>query len=283
MRSGMIGFLGAPKSRLWTPLDLSAPPSIFLSDGSTITDVGGFASSVSDQSGNSFDFSQSTSANRPQIVTGAGGKVALLYDGSNDSISCNVAGARSVFSGVSSGWVMLVTAKTAIDASPTNRDAFRINTGSGAPARLVCQIGTADASSGQSRLLMGARRLDSDGFGYITTPVGTLTDTAPHIIEFRQDWSTGQGAIYIDGESVAGGATTSSGATSGTVSAYPVTIAGDPIGGRHYNGTNSAVIVGNVMPSADEWEKLRGWAAWNFGLVGNLSAMHPYKYSPPMT
>ena len=266
----------------WGPEYLISMPQVLLDDQSGISDLAGAASAWSDASGNGFDFLQPTASARPLILTaGIGGRRSLRFDGSNDRLLCDQVGAKAMFSGVESGWFFIVTAKTSIDSSPANRDIFRVNVGSGIGARFICQIGTADVSNGQSRLLLGARRLDSDGFGYIASAAGVLIDTEPHMYAFKINWATGIGEIVKDGVLVASGAITSAGVTSTTVSSGPVNLGADQQSSRAYNGDCAVALAGNVMPTSDEWLRLEGWAAWRFGLVDKLPESHPYKMAAP--
>lgn len=266
----------------WGPEHLASIPQVILDDQSEVADVSGAASAWSDRGTTGFDFVQPTGSGRALILTsGIGGLRALRFDGVNDRMYCDQNGAKTLFSGVDSGWAFIVTAKAAIDSTPTSRDVFRVNVGTGIGAKFLCQIGTADASSGQSRLLLGGRRLDADGFGYIVTPAGILADTSAHMYAFKINWGTGEGEIVMDGASVASGSVTSAGSTSATVSNNPVNIGADQQGGRAYGGDYAVVLAGNVMPSPEEWQRLEGWAAWRFGLVDKLPESHPYKTAAP--
>jgi hypothetical protein len=47
-------------------------------------------------------------------------------------------------------------------------------------------------------------------------------------------------------------------------------------------GDIAVLMVFDQLPTADEWERLEGWAAHRFGLTARLDAGHPYKTDPPL-
>lgn len=57
---------------------------------------------------------------------------------------------------------------------------------------------------------------------------------------------------------------------------------GAGVGGACADVDLACVLIGSgSVPSADEWQRMEGWAAWRYGLQGNLPSGHPYKNHAP--
>lgn len=262
----------------WSPAMMTYPPSIWLDDASPVTDASGYASQWSDRSGNGYNFAQSSSGNRPLIVSGGlNGRRVLRFDGANDSLFASGA-ALNVFSGVSSGWMLTVIKKTSSDASPVSRRVFVTNNNASA-----ARIGfySDDATSGSAnRLTWGGRRTDGGAYQSIRTSSSIYNDWV--IALGLTDYSARTLRLYRNGEldASASSAFDASGSTSATTS-NQFAIGGTTTGGTPWAGDMALAMAGVALPDAGETDKLIGWAAWRYGLQGNLPPGHPYKDSPP--
>lgn len=268
----------------WTPLNLSVLPPLFLDmDDSVITDVGGFASSVSNLGslGASGDFTQSATSQRPSIYTGGApnGKRAIRFDGINDVLTCNTASALAIHRNVSAAWSFDVVYKRTADASGSaGRLVFDSRSGSGG-ARFGTLCNTASPGDQNKPALQG-QRLDAD-------PSTTLraVSASPLSYEMRfmvADYAGGSVAIHING------ALSATGALSGTVGNTSNTSASLPLGIGAYN-TGAApadvdlatIVVGSIGLTQQDIDRLFGWAAHKYGLTASLPAGHPYKSAAP--
>ena len=267
--------------RKWDPSMLQTPLRIWLDHTSTVTDVSGNASQWNDKTSNALNYSQSTAGSRPLIVaSGLNSKRTLRFDGTDDCLTCNIAGALSMFQDVGSGYVFFVSKKTTTDVSPTHRTIIQSVSGTGG-TRHHLQMGSADA--GANKPEMGVRRLDADSFARLDGP--SAVDTNFHMYLGVQNWSTREGRIFQDGAVIATNATltASAGNTSNTASSVASTI-GAASGGtvRFADAEIAAVLVGRAgMPSAADIDCLFGWAAHTYGLQSLLPSGHPYKVVAP--
>lgn len=260
---------------LWSPAQLTVPPKIWLDDASSVTGVSGAASQWNDRSGNAWHFTQGTSDNRPQIVLGElNSKRVIRFDGVNDRMANASMAARGIYRNVSSGWALTVfrrsdsaTSTRVLFGSSTNNDAGR--------SRFRCDIASNVLRLSQLRL---------DGTIPVTLSGTTSIDSNWHIALWTMDWSSSTGVIYLDGEVEATNSSFgTSGNTANTDSIGSITVGSNMNGTEAYfAGDQAAVIAGSAaLPDGDEIDKIFGWAAWRYGLQGNLPPGHPYKDSPP--
>jgi hypothetical protein len=274
----------APGGGLWTPLNMATVPQIYLdAQDSVVTDVSGFASAISNlgSMGSAGAFSQAVSASRPSILAAElGGKRVLRFDGADDLLGCSTTTALAIFRNASAAWVFSVYKKRALDGSPTGRYLFfSPRNDTGGRFGVLC----ADLVAGRAnKPYLFARRLDADASPALNSP--SIVQGAYFITAASVDFSTRAAFIRENGIEVASNATltASAGATSDTQSTTSaLTIAAYPTGSFPADIDLAAMVISNVQPAADEFEKLEGWAAHKYGLTANLPGGHPYKTVAP--
>lgn len=269
----------------WTPLNMESAPPIYLdASSSVVAEAGGFVSSISNLGsyGSAGDFSQSTEARKPTVLSGElNAEPVIRFDGSDDLLSCGSASALAIFRNVPAAWVFSVYKKRSTDASPTSRylvfSARQI-----AAVRFGLLVGTSAASNANKPAFF-AQRLDAETAAALRSPnvrVGSYLMLFAHI-----NYSTRAGVIYENGSQSASNAalTTSAGNTSDTssVATHPLSVGAFPDGSVAADVDLAAVVIGNTNLSASDREKLEGWAAHKWGLTANLPAGHPYKTTAP--
>lgn len=266
----------------WSPANMAQPPKIWLDDASPVTLVGGAVSVWSDRSGNGNDFTQASTSERPVPVAGElAGRQVVRFDGTNDRLLGSAASTLAITRNVGSAWCLGVVRKRGVDSTGSSKILFRADTGAvGGTERWGMRLSNTSRANLPE---MGVRRLDADT--YATLAGGIQVGTTWHIALFTIDWQNRIGRIAIDGTQVALNATlTTAGSTSDTSSAQPIAICGHPTAtGNFLDADVAAMLVGSgaALPSTSDLQKLEGWAAWRYGLVGLLPAGHPYKLSPP--
>jgi hypothetical protein len=269
--------------KLWNPSMLTTPVKIWLDHTTSVTDVSGNASQWNDKSGNSWHFSQATSTQRPLIVaSGLNSLRTLRFDGTDDILACGVAGSLDLFRNTGAGWSFAVAKKMTTDGVDTERSIFFVST-NGVSARFSHSIANAGAG-GANKPATAARRLDADAFARLSGP-SVPTVGSFHMFMNTQNWSTGAGTLYVDGTSVASSPTlTSAGLTSNTASGLNLGIGAAANGaGAQFADMEIAMFLSGsgALPAADEIDRIFGYAAWTYGIAGNLPAGHPYKVVRP--
>lgn len=267
---------------LWTPLDMATVPPIYLdAQDSTVTDVSGFASAISNLGSyvTAGDFAQSTAGNRPAILEAElNGQRVLSFDGSDDFLSCNATVARNILRGQAAAWSFLVYKKRATDGADTARFALQITDNAGG-SRYNHSVGW--TSGGANKQAMSVRRVD--GAGAVTMTAATAKSTTYAMGLEAVNLSTRLGRIYLDGSIDAENATftASTGIFSNTTSSLPLSIAASSTGTFATDMDLAAILIGNVYPSDSDIDKLFGWAAHKYGLTASLPGGHPYKTVAP--
>ena len=105
---------------------------------------------------------------------------------------------------------------------------------------------------------------------------GSSSDTNPHIWNARIDGTTGV-YLFIDGTQVDQD-TSEAGVV--TIDDY-IRLAADAFSGDGLDGFIGEVVVVTYQSTANR-QKIEGYLAWKWGLVGNLPGGHPYEDSPPL-
>lgn len=128
----------------------------------------------------------------------------------------------------------------------------------------------------------GGRRLSADAFtgACSTTDVGTNWA----VVGGCNNYATGEAFIRENGQVTTSNPTAfSTGATSNTTNR--VAPCGLGISGWGTEPNNSYAIAEGIiidgLLTTDEWEKLEGYLAHQWGLAGSLPGGHPYKSAPP--
>jgi len=276
-------FAAAGGGTLWTPLNMATVPQIYLdAQDSTVTDVSGFASAISNLGamGANGDFSQGTAGSQPAILTAElNGKRVLSFDGSNDLLLGASTAQRDLFRNKPAAWSFVVYKKRTTDGSAMTRRIFHCSNGSNANTRFA--VHASNNPGGTNTPALSVQRLDAD------TPTALIA-TGPHVGAYVMalvaiNYSTRAGRIYIDGSMDAENTTltASTGNTSNTTSANSLSI------GARYDGILladidlAAITLSNTYPSDSDIDKLFGWAAHKYGLSDSLPVEHPYKTTAP--
>jgi hypothetical protein len=262
---------------LWTPANLTNPASLWYDDQSTLTNVSGNCSQRNDRTGNGWNQTQTTSGQRPQIISGGlNGLTTLRYDGSNDCLNIT-SSALGIYNAASAGWMFGVYQKTNTDATTVSRRVFVFtNNGGGARLGLYWDDGTSGA---QNRLVIGARRLDAGTYNRLQSST-TLSMQWVAVLACVS-WTGRTIDLYINGslDASATGSFDSSGVTSATNSATATTGAASG-GGTAWAGDEACSLCGNAI-TTDDIDRLFGAYMWRYGLQGNLPPGHPYESEPP--
>lgn len=269
---------------LWTPNNLGTVPTVWWNDSSSVTDDGGgLCSQIVDVRTNGFTFTAATTA-RPLIVSsGLNGKRTILHDGTSDTMHLAGTGSADIYRNISAAYVFAVVKKTALDGSPTNRRLWYAATNVSGTSRVLISIGTNTAGDANKPTLFAR---GTDGVAGASVVNGSATDTNFHMYLFILDWTNGDGFIWIDGAlSASNTALGIATVTSNTASAGNVAQCSINSGGvsSQFGDLEIAEFLTTkaALPSAGEIDKLFGYAAWHWGLTGNLGGGHPYKTSPP--
>ncbi|WNV50592.1 hypothetical protein [Pseudomonas phage Rollin] len=271
---------GAPV--LWTPLNMATVPQIYLdAQDSVVTDVLGFASAISNLGamGSDGDFSQATAGNRPSILAAElNGKRILRFDGADDCIKCASAAGLALFRNVPAAWAFTVHKKRGLDGSPTNRIFFYSLDGAGGYRFLLIN---GNATAGRvNKPSMFAKRLDAHSPAGLDSP--NVVQGAYCLSLSSINFSTREAVLRENGSVAASTATLTvdTGNTSNT-SSPSMAIGAFHTGVASTDVDLAAIVIGNVQPSAGEFEKMEGWAAHKYGLTANLPSGHPYKTVAP--
>lgn len=291
MRRASRAAVLTPKGRrLWTPANLSVRPSIWLNDQGQVTDAGsGACSQWNDISGNNFHFKQTTSANRPLIVSGGlNGRRTIRFDGTNDLLYTTVSATASLTSSVGALTEFLVYKKLATDAGVSRIVTFVPVSVVGGPLSrhsIACS-GTAGGEANKTR--GSARRERADAA--VTLTQGTSLGTAWQVVMFNVVYPDRDGFLDINGANDQQNLTfTSAGSlTDSNASSSAFAIGGTPgVQGDDPTTTNPAdveiaeriFVLGN--PSQADKDRVFGYLHHRWGLATNLGSTHPYRYAPP--
>lgn len=268
----------------WTPLNMATVPQIYLdAQDSVVTDVGGVCSAISNLGamGSAGNFSQATSSNRPSILAAElNGRRVLRFDGSTDCVTCGSSAGRAVFSDVAAAWVFSVHKKRGLDGAPTFRIFFYSLDGADTGYRFLLLAGN-NSTGRANKPSLYAKRLDGDAPVFLDSPnvvqgVYSMTVSAVNYAT-RAAMLRENGAQVIENLAYVSAA----GNTFNTSPAAPISIGAFHTGVFGADVDLAAILIGNVYPSAGEFEKLEGWAAHKWGLTANLPSGHPYKTTAP--
>jgi hypothetical protein len=274
----------ASGAALWTPLNMATVPQIYLdAQDSTVTDVSGFASAISNLGamGSDGDFSQATADIRPAILAAElNDKRVLSFDGVNDVLLGSTDDQRNIFRNKPAAWGFVVFKKRTADGSWRLRRIFNASNGNNSNPRFAIDYAMTNSGIPNAPGL-SAMRIDGQA-------PASLTATAGHsgsylMLLCTMDYSTRTGRVYINGSLDAENTalTVSAGNTSDSITFNNLSI------GALYNATQPADIdlatltLNNATPSASDIDKLFGWAAHKYGLTASLPGGHPYKTTAP--
>jgi hypothetical protein len=273
-----------PPGNLWTPANLAVAAKIWCDDSSIVDSGGGVSGQWTDKSANGWHFTQATSGNRPQILAAElNGHSVLRFDGSDDRLTHSGSG-TNIFRNTGSGWSLTLYKKRSSTISASSSVVFYSNASSdiGQSNRfnvIAIRSGTVDKGA------FASRRQLTDTPAIIQR---TASDIGNWVMRLDiADWANGDVFMHVNGELDASDTTTLSAGTTSNVAVPVLSIGSGGIstsdGGTSYCDIDMAVLIAGSgsLPDAGEIDKLFGWAAWRYGLQGNLPDDHPYKDAPP--
>lgn len=273
----------ASSAVLWTPLDMATVPQIYLdAQDSTVTDVSGYASAISNLGlmGANGDFSQGTAGSRPAVlVAELNGNRVLSFDGADDVLLGGSTTQKNLLRNVAAAWCFSIYKKRGTDGSAVNRLVFYATRGTDGNQRFDLRTGL--SGSAANRPAISVRRLDADSAANLV--LGSDFVGAYSMQLGMINYASRLGRLYIDGAVAAENATltASTGNTSDTASAESLAVGAFYTGGGAADIDLAAVVVSNTQPSDIDIDKLFGWAAHKYGLTASLPAEHPYKTTAP--
>lgn len=260
---------------VWTPADLTVPPSIWLNDTSPITLDGSLnLAQWDDISGNALHF---ISVGGPTInASGLDGKRTISFGGSA-CIANTGAAAKALTNGVAAVWSMKLF-KNTYAGGASLRHAVYVSTNT---TNTVRYSYASDTTTGTRRPAARMRRDDSDGVATLNASAALDTNWHGHLC--IMDYANRDCTIKLDGTQDAQNLTfTSAGAATDATNSFD---------GIAFAGTTSApsahlemaeIILGvGPLPSGAEIEKLEGYLHHKWGLESLLPALHTYKAAPP--
>lgn len=267
---------------LWTPANLTIPPSLWLNDQSSMTDAGGGACSQwNDISGNGYHVVQATGADRPTITNNVlNGRRALSFAADHMNFPSGALGIANNVAGVTTIAVYL---QNTTDVTDLDRNLICIGNNASGGTRAGLKSGTGSPVNSRNKISCGGRRLDANSFvAAVSATARTLTPVmALGIQNYQTDvisvWANGALDVQVTS---AWGSTGNSSATNSVrsrIGANTAGTAGDTITGYLYE----AIVLIGAPPSSTEIDKIFGYLAWHWGLQASLSSSHPYRYGPP--
>lgn len=242
---------------LWTPDLLGSTLKLWLDadDADTITQSGGLVSQWNDKSGNNKHAVQNTGAQQPTYsLTGLNNKPAVVWP--NQANPCNMVsgnlstyGIRSAFfviqfgTGVETHWYI------------SYQGVFG---GNNSPMSLIGSVFYTTENKWDTNAVMmfyNGRYNGGDSVnlkGYTTLPMTPtiLEATADSLQTPFSGWYIGMDRTFIAQN-------------------------------RGWSGPISEVIFTDTVLSESDRQKIEGYLAWKWNLVGNLPVGHPYKNTPP--
>ena len=265
--------------KLWRPSDLGADLALWLDaeDTDSITLNGSTVSQWDDKSGNNRNASQASASLQPSyLTTGFNGKPTLETDG-NDVLEL---GATSLGRNVSGITCAIVGVHPVGASFASNTNELYISTGTSITSTRFAFTPNPTASTA-NRYAIAGRRLDSDSYQTVSSSTDSLANCGSQWIRVGQAaYSDGVANHWTDGtQDLTNEPFQTSGVTSDT----------DPLRTSIFGGVNELpsgsqlceiVLTHSTMTPADR-QKLEGYLAWKWNLVGNLPAAHPYKTQPP--
>lgn len=253
----LISSYGSSGGSVWTPANLTVPPSIWVNETSAITGAVQ-CQQWDDISGNGYHLSQSNVGNRPLINNpGLNGMRSIAGDGSDDVLINASAGVKALTQNQSAAWFMC--AGSCGDTTAVLRHIWFMSTITSANARFNISMST---TSGARRPALRVRRLDADAVAVLNA--STALDTNPHVLLFMMDWANGDGSIWIDGVLDAQNLSlTSSGNTSNTASASSLGLYASPIGSAtDFDGGEFCFGVGALPTSGEITQLFNYFSRW---------------------
>lgn len=266
---------------LWTPLNMSIVPPIYLDTASSaLTQSGGACSEISNlgsflANGN---FAQADPSRMPSVVNAElNGLPVLRFDGTSDFMYSNSGDMKTILSSKTSAWSFFIYKKRGADATPTDR-ALVTFLGDG-PARFAHFCGSSTA--GRANTPYSLYNLGESSVGFLYGASATYGSYSMSCADLNLQ--SGSFSLYRNAQVNASASVASA--------AFPATPSSPSFNAASIGARGDAVwmpdidlavmIVGNQALSTTDRQKIEGWAAHKFALTSLLPAAHPYKALPP--
>jgi len=270
-------YLGSPGKLIlaatptWNPTFIKTALWLDAADASTITESGGSVSQWNDKSGNNFNASQGTSAERPTYVTNAvGNKNALLFDGVDDFVV--VAHNNLLNMQLDPSAVFCVYKQ---DVSGTGFRLFQKDDG----------VGTfADSLFGSPQNFTSVAGAFGDSYSPAYTPGDVAIQSFTWDGSLMTNWLDGTlatpGTVF-NGTIVGGSIDPTNTPAANTDDLYIAKRNNPGFSEGNFQGYICEIIFSNLNLSTIERQKVEGYLAHKWGLTANLPADHPYKTVEP--
>lgn len=261
---------------IFTPSDIPTVLWLDAADASTIGLISDRVSQWSDKSGFFRHAMQTASGSRPTPNTVEN---SITFD--SDDFMTLASNGNAIFQNVGVAWVFAVFKRDVADpAGGVVRPIFLASVGTSGNYRVGMVIGGSAYASNE--LSFGGRRLDNDSYESVGSGFSVVGDW---VMAFGQiDYTGRKIELHINGERVSQktDAFTASGNTPDTPSTRVRVAANGSISPTDlFNGHQREVVAGAIKMDQEDIDRMFGYAAWKYGLAGNLPPDHPYKNFRP--
>jgi hypothetical protein len=251
---------------LWTPADITTTAWYDAADADTITESGGSVSAWDDKSGNLRHVLQDTGAKQPTYNL----TDTVTFDGVDDFL-----GNGSPFMYDNGEISVFLVNKIARNPTTENLNILAEGRSSDSapayvPARLISgDMGVAIRTDNNTWLSANPATNLGNAFVENELALNHWKDDGS-TLHARKNGGTETSAVY---DSPRGPSITLDLYTLGAVRVGAIET-------RHWDGDINEVVVCNNLSESDR-QKVEGYLAWKWGLVGDLPIGHPYKENPP--
>ena len=251
----------ASEFRSFNPSDIETALWLDAADASTITESGGLVDQIDDKSGNSRNFTATSTARPTYTTSGQNGKNVLTFNGTSNFLS------RSEYTYGTTHSLFVVFKYTGASTITASTAGAAVLHGSNSITSIY--IGPWSGVFANERL--GYYR-SSSGFAKTNADINS---TSPLLLSFAVNNSLTNATSKLNGSAdfltTSGTSIPSSiqfiGAFDGTSNFFP--------------GLFCELIIAPSFLSATDVEKTEGYLAHKWGLTANLPANHPYKTVEP--
>jgi len=251
-----------PAPVLWTPAN-NANTFVWYdaADTGTITTVSGDVSQWDDKSGNGYNATQATAADRPDYAVATLNGVDLVSFGRTSAVGLDIP--TTVFT--NRNLSLYVVSRTT-----TVRGNWQVNALFSRGGNNVVNL-LSDGTAGNMRwsTYENTWRLANT----------TLLVNTPYILEVIGDNAALSADFFLNG--VADGTVSSGGFGTTSVFNDGVGYLGNDQYGSYFIGDLAEVVLVNAKDSATDRQKMEGYLAWKWGMEADLPIGHPYKSAAP--
>jgi hypothetical protein len=272
----------APVQRPWTPTEIATTAWFDAADSNTITDSSGAVSQWDDKSGNGRDVSQPSGSDQPTTGIRTIGELnAIDFDGVGDYLIKADADVANIFQDGKKIFVFTIAdLEIGSDAAML---AYFSDSGGTTGGSEYNGFGGGDILEAHMGLDSGKTDpfiMNEDGAARAIA-TGSLLDQNPHMLMgvFDRTASTIGAEIWLDGTLEA--MDTDSPKSSKTCDTFIMGRTAVFVSDRLTDGGVGEVIIAHDIDESTR-QKLEGYLAWKWGLVGNLPSDHPYKNFAPV-